>query len=266
MSTSRIDLPTLVAISLVAYALANVAHEGLAHGGACVAVGGEPRTLNAVYFECGREDVSAAGSRWIAAAGSLVNLVLAGLSVALLTRARRPRAVYFLWLFATINALQAAGYWLFSGLGGIGDWAVVVEGWQPAWAWRSLLAVGGGAGYYGFVVASLRRLATFVGPGQGRVALAVRLTVVPYLAGGLLYVGAGLLNPLGILLVLISGAAASLGGTSALAWMAQLLRDPERARPATDPPFELARSFGWIAAGALAAALFIGILGPGLDL
>jgi len=266
VSTRRIDLPTLVAVAIVAYALSNVAHEGLAHGGACVAAGGEPRMLNAVFFDCGRDGVSDAGSRWIAAAGSLVNLVLAALSVVLLRRARRPHAVYFLWLFATINAVQATGYWLFSGVAGIGDWAVVVGGWQPAWAWRTLLAICGGAGYWAVVVASLRRLAPLVGPGDDRVALAVRLTVVPYVVGGLLYVGAGLLNPEGVVLVLISGAAASLGGTSALAWMAQLLNDPRRARPATEPPFALHRSFPWIGAGALVAALFVGLLGPGLEL
>jgi hypothetical protein len=32
---SRIDLPTVAAIGLVASYLANITHEGLGHGGAC---------------------------------------------------------------------------------------------------------------------------------------------------------------------------------------------------------------------------------------
>ena len=57
-SAAALDLPTVIAIALVAYALTNVAHEGLGHGGMCVAMGGEPLVLNAVYFECGRGSVA----------------------------------------------------------------------------------------------------------------------------------------------------------------------------------------------------------------
>jgi hypothetical protein len=35
----------------------------------------------------------------------------------------------------------AAGYPLFSGVIGVGDWVNVIEGWQPVWVWRLLLAV-----------------------------------------------------------------------------------------------------------------------------
>ena len=55
---TALHLPTVIAIAVVAYALTNVAHEGLGHGGMCVAMGGEPRVLNAVYFECGRDGVT----------------------------------------------------------------------------------------------------------------------------------------------------------------------------------------------------------------
>jgi hypothetical protein len=39
------DIPTLVAIAVVAYAVANVVHEGLGHSGTCVLVGGRPIVL-----------------------------------------------------------------------------------------------------------------------------------------------------------------------------------------------------------------------------
>ena len=102
--------------------------------------------------------------------------------------------------------------------------------------------------------------------GQGRLARAVRLTVVPYIAGGVLYVAAGLLNPESPLLVLISAAAASFGGASALAWMAQLLRNRERYPPTGAPALGLASSWPWLVGGALTAAIFIGVLGPGVVL
>ena len=124
----------------------------------------------------------------------------------------------------TVNLLQAAGYWLFSGTLRVGDWAGVIEGGTPHWAWRRGLAAFGGAAYWGVVLFSLHALSPFLGPGPGRWRRAVSLTVIPYLAGGILYVTAGLLNPVGPLLVLISAAAASFGGTSGPAWMAQAAR------------------------------------------
>ena len=42
---------------------------------------------------------------------------------------------YFFWLMMmTFNLFGVGGYFLFSGIGNIGDWAEVVAGWQPAWA------------------------------------------------------------------------------------------------------------------------------------
>lgn len=265
----RGDLATLIALALVAYALSNLAHEGLAHGGGCLAVGARAVELNAVYFECDYGAVSTAGRRWVAAAGSLVNLGVAGAAFALLARrdklAPPTSGAYFLWLLGTINLLQATGYWLFSGIGGIGDWAVVVRGFEPAALWRAGLALAGLAGYVAAVAVALGTLAPFLGAGPGRVGRAVRLTVVPYLAGGALYVAAGLFNPLGWLLVLVSAVAASFGGTSALAWMAQLLRDERRWPPAAGAArLDLARSPGWVAAGLVALVVFVGVLGPGI--
>jgi hypothetical protein len=267
--TAVLHLPTVIAIALVAFALTNLAHEGLGHGGMCVAMGGEPRVLNAVYFDCGRGDVTDAGSRWISAGGTLTNLAFAALT-ALLLRARFVRAAtgrYFLWLFLTLNLLQAFGYWMFSGLGGIGDWNAVVAGSPNYPLWRIALAVAGTAAYiFVAVPIALRGLLQFLdGDEPGRVARAVRLTVVPYLAGGVLYVTAGLLNPESPMLVLISAAAASFGGASALAWMAQLLRNRERYPP-TGPALGLARGWPWLVAGAAATVIFIGVLGPGIGL
>lgn len=266
--SAALHLPTVIALALVAYAATNVAHEGLGHGGMCVALGGEPRVLNAVYFDCGEEGLSAAASRWISAGGTLVNLLLAA-STALLVKlgvARGGAGRYFLWLFLTLNLLQAFGYWMFSGIGGIGDWNAVVAGSPHYGLWRLVLAAVGTAAYmFVAVPIALRGLVPFLGadPAQ-RLRRAGRLTLPAYFAGGALYVTAGLLNPESPRLVLISAAAASFGGTSALAWMTQLLRDRRRFPPDTRPAEGLERSWPWMLAAALVAAIFIGLLGPGI--
>ena len=55
---------------------------------------------------------------------------------------------FFLWLFATINLLAAAGYPLYSGLANIGDWANIVRGLKPAWLSHVGLAAIGALSYW----------------------------------------------------------------------------------------------------------------------
>lgn len=261
----RHDSLTLVAIAIVAYALANMVHEGVGHAGTCVAVGARLAALSAIHAECSSEGQTTAG-RLVTAAGTLANLLAGAVAFWLLRRshASPPSSWrYFLWLFMTLNFLQAAGYWLFSGLGNVGDWAQLVAGLEPRWLYRLALAALGGAGYWAAIQLGLRTLNAFVGHGPERLRRARTLTLLPYLVGGLLYVAAGLLNPVSPLLVLISAAAASFGGASALAWMAQLLRSP-RFPPGTGSPLVLERSSAWIAAGAATALVFVALLGPGL--
>ena len=140
----------------------------------------------------------------------------------------------------------------------------MIEHWTPHAAFRLGLAVVGLAAYVGVVVLSLRELAPFLGSGADRLRRAVILTVTPYLAGGLLYVAAGLPNPVGWKLVLISAAAASFGGTSALAWMAQLLRNETRFPPDPGDAPALPRSVPWLVAGVVVTLLFVFVLGPGI--
>lgn len=267
-SSQGIDRLTLIAIAVVAYALANVAHEGLGHGGACVVAGGRPVAVSAIYFECDKSGMGPAARKGASAAGTLVNLALGGLAIAALRVGRReatPRR-YFLWLLMSVNLLQATGYWLFSGLGNIGDWAVLIEGFTPHLWWRAALAIAGGAAYWGVIQLSLGELLPFTGPGDEGRARARVLCLVPYLSGGVLYVLAGVLNPVGWQLVLISAAAASFGGTSALAWMTELLRNERRFPPRAQPALRLARSLAWITAGVVAAFVFVGVLGPAVRL
>jgi hypothetical protein len=241
-----------------------VAHEGLGHGGACLACGGRAIALSAVYFECDPSGFGPHGDKWESAGGTLVNLLLGGSALMALRLGRRSATPSrcFLWLIMTVNLLQGAGYWLFSGLGNVGDWAHVIEGWTPSWAWRIGLALAGAGAYWGAVQLSLRELLPFLGQDGERLRRARTLCLVPYVAGGLLYVAAGLRNPMGWKLVLISAAAASFGGTSAFAWMSELLRDQGRFPPSGDEPLRLARSASWIGAGLLAAAVLVLLLGP----
>ena len=257
---TRPDLLTIVAISIVATVIADVIHEGLGHGGMCIATGGQPLLLSTVNFDC------SADTRLVAAGGTLANLIF-GMLFLVAARAVKRSVTwrYFFWLLMTFNLFQAGGYFLFSGFGNIGDWAQVVAGWQPAWAWRAGLVVLGLVTYFViFVPFCMREMRPFVGRDETtRVRRARRLTVTPYLTAGVLACVAGALNPVGPLLILVSAAAASLGGNSGMAWMWTLLRGPRIPSAELQMP-EIQRSPGWLIAAVVLATGFIAGLGPGV--
>ena len=259
-ATTRPDLLTVIAITIAATVIANVIHEGLGHGGMCAATGGQPLALSTVHFEC------SADTRLVAAGGTLANLVFGALFW-VAARAVKQRATlrFCFWLLMTFNLLDAGGYFLFSGIGNFGDWAAVVAGWRPAWAWRAGLITLGMVTYFlWFVPLCLRELRPFLGrDAQIRVRRARQLTLVPYFTAGILSCVAGTLNPVGPLLILVSAAASSFGGHSGLAWMWTLLYGPRIPSSELQMP-EIERSWGWMVAAAILAVVFIAGLGPGV--
>jgi hypothetical protein len=254
------DLWTLAATAVVATVITNVIHEGIGHGGVCVAIGAQPLALSTVHFEC------SADSRLVAAGGTLANLTF-GTLFFIAARAVKgsPSLRYFFWLLMTFNLLDAGGYFLFSGIGNFGDWAVVAAGLQPAWMWRvGLVALGTVTYFLVFVPLCLRELRPFLGTdAQIRLRRARPLMLMPYLTGGLLSCTAGALNPVGPLLILVSAAAASFGGHSGLAWMWTLLHGP-RIPSGEFQIGEIECSRGWMAVAVVLAFVFIAGLGPGV--
>jgi hypothetical protein len=67
----------------------------------------------------------------------------------------------------------------------------------------------------------------------------------------------------GLVLVAISAAPASLGGTSGLAWGPQYLRGNIIPRASVSPT-AIPRNTGWIVAAAGVGLVFVAILGPGI--
>jgi hypothetical protein len=260
LESTKPDLLTIVAIAIAATVIANFIHEGLGHGGMCIATGGHPLAISTVHFECSAE------TRLVAAGGTIANLIFGALFwwAARAVKQDAPWR-YFFWLLMTFNLFEAGGYFLFSGIGNIGDWTAVVVGWQPAWAWRlGLVALGTVTYFFLFVPLCLRELRPFLGKdAKIRVRRARQLTLVPYLTSGILSSIAGALNPVGPLLILISAAAASFGGHSGLAWMSNLLYGPRIPSTQLQMP-EIERSWGWMIAAVILAILFIAGLGPGV--
>ncbi len=207
------DTLTLIAFGLLAYVISNVLHEGLGHGGAAWLSGASRMVLTSTYLDADRSN------RWIDAGGTLVNL-LAGLLCWAALRGMRDRGFaprLFVWLLAAFNLLLGTGYFLFSGIGGIGDWAAVIAGLPHIWAWRVGLTVLGIVTYGASMWLLAVELARLIpAHSEGMKSRLRHLTLTPYLAAGLTACAAGLRNPMGWKLVLISAAASSFGGAYGL--------------------------------------------------
>jgi len=265
MSKMKVDLLTLIALSAFSFILATALHEHGGHALACTLLGGHIKELGAFYVDCASESLSGLGNRLVALAGPLMSLSAGVLGAGVFARTSKsnPQLKYFLWHFAVTNLMVAAGYVLFSGVAGIGDLGTgqegVFYGVQPEWVYRVGLTLLGAASYYGVVRIAMRRMDTFIGgAGTERVNRAQMLALVSYLTGGVVAVLIGLLNPHGLVIVLVSSVASSLGGTSGLAWMMQLL---DRQKDTGEMPFSMGRSWGWIVVSTsflLAYAYFFG--------
>ena len=262
------DWLTVIAVAAVVHGVTTMVHEAVGHGGACLLVGCQPQLLTTMQFKGDERSLSSVGTKFIAAGGTLANLLAAAIAVGFLQR-RRERATagtLFIWLFATVNLLEAGGYFLYSGATNIGDWADVVRGRSPYWIWHGGLLLVGALSYWFFTRWAMGQLGRHLrAVGRARVAEANRYSVTAYVVGGLLSLGAGLFEPGGAFIVLISGVAASLGGTSGLGWGPQLLNDAQLGKP-EESPLLVARDWRWIAAGALVAGLFVFALGRGVSL
>ena len=255
------DALTVAGIAIVAYVLATVLHEGAGHGGACLLVGGKALVVSTVYMEC------SADTRLVTAGGTIMNVIAGAVCFALGRVAARtsPFLKYFLWLSMTVNLFLAAGYLAFSGIDGFGDWALFIRGFNPQWAWRAGMTIVGAATYLLVAWLSLLELRPLIGSDpERRFVRAKRLSNIPYVTGGILACVAGALNPQGWILVALSAAASTFGGTSGLLWMIAWLKGGRIPLGAEPEPEPIRRSWPCIATAAILAVAFIVVLGPGV--
>ena len=260
------DRLTLVAISALAYVVAVALHEHLGHATACALLGSHPTEMGAFYIECDDSKLTRVAIRLVAIAGPLVSLAIGILCVPFARRLASPAAFYFIWLLGTLGLMDAAGYPLFSGVSGLGDLGTTTDGAlrgvTPEWAWRAVEAAAGLIAYIGVVRYAARALEPRLsGVGVTRIRPA-RLTMLwSYFTGAAVYLAIGILNPYGLVIVITSALASSMGGTSGLLWMTRVLK---REPSAHGPGIYFGRSWTWII---LAAAITLGyavVFGPTL--
>ncbi len=252
------DLPTIVAISVVALMLSTMLHEGLGHGAVALLTGASSGTLSTVAWS------STFDSRLVAAGGTIVNLI-AGFAVWLALGAARNASAqtrFFLLIACAFNLFSGTGYFFFSGVTNFGDWQQVIAGAHPYWLWRTMLIVVGVGAYYSAMRIIGASLGRYLGVSPSEHARFRRLTWTPYFAAILIELVAGLRNPLGLPLVFESALPATAGANCALLFLVHYV--PRSTTPGPNGQL-IPRSYPWIIVSAAFVLIFILVLGPGIQ-
>lgn len=250
------DWLTPAAIGIVACISADMVHEALGHGIAALLTGDRILSISTVAIQ------NTSANRFVSAAGTSANCLVGALSLLLFCRADKlTSAAYSLWIFSALNLFNS-GYLVVSALLNNGDWANVIAGLAPPWAWRCLLGTTGAALYALSVRLTARSMIRLVESRQFGVAGLQRLVLPAYLAGGAVMTIASFFNPISPNLILLSGAGASFGLNSGLLLLpATIARNARSQSTLTQRvPF----SPVWLALAAIFSGVFIAILGPGI--
>jgi hypothetical protein len=258
----RIDLVTVAGLALLLMPLLTMAHEIGGHAAMCLATGGTVTELGAFYAQCSNTGDTA--RRLVALAGMGADAVLGALAFVVwrkwLSSDLARLCGWYVWLSLTFSA---AGYFLFSGVSGMGDLGPGPGGGigplpQPL-LWRAVFAVGGGLAYWHLARTGMMTLNSMI--GQGPETRSARRSAAHgyYAALCLAAVLASLPNPVGLFITLASATAASFGGKAGMISIGYATRESGEARA-----FVVERSWPLFAAGLAASLAFAAVLGPTL--
>jgi hypothetical protein len=245
------NIVVLAALGALAYGASMLTHELIGHGGVCALAGGHTTRLSAWGEAC---SIQPAG---IEAAGPGVQFLggLVAWGVLRLVPARFGTLRHLLWLTMVFDLLIASGYLVLSAATGF-----AIAGLSPPFVWRIVLGVVGGALYYGSMWLCAYELRRSAGSDIVRLK---RLTVVPYIAAGVIALAGGALNrtlPPAVGLEL--AAASAFAGAFGLIRLPDLQQSLRSVTPGVAAP--LPPSLVWSIAGVLGAVAFVLVLGRGL--
>jgi hypothetical protein len=256
-----VDALTVVAIAAIAISLNVAFHEGV-HALTCLAVGGRLEAYSALYASC--DSATATQDKIVAGSAPVFNLLAGTCLWFILRRAGRwaSETQYFIWLLMSMNWFYGAGYFMFSGIANVGDWAVVIEGWELGWLWRTLMTIAGALLFMFFVRLGLQEFGRMVGgEADEQLGRANRLWVVSYVTSAVVILVAGFFCPDGLLsLPATAGLCAALGALSPLVWMIRWFRTERFAKPAKEP-LEIRRKWGWLVGAVIVVFTYGFVLG-----
>jgi hypothetical protein len=265
----KIDIPTLIAISIVAWVLVVSLHEVVGHAGSAVLMGLDVRLATSTGVNIPSDQVSydlwnSAKARTLLAAGTVTNFITGAIAL-LLLHIRKPTSKafhYFFWLFATFSFVIVIMYLVTATAIGAGDWIVFMQGLNP----RNLyIAIIIGIGILLALPCYAFPLYEWMPNMKGNRLTLLKITFIPVLA----------LTITQILSTLRSPYQNEAGGQSPLLaslfvcihlvlWAILVNLIPIPRSPKGIETISLRRSLFWIVAGIVFFLFFVFILGTGI--
>ena len=258
-------------MAVLAIAMSSALHEGLGHGVTAWLRGDGPTELTSNHLSDMKPD------RLVDAAGTIVNLIAGAVAMlaahGLVDRGhaagnedggtREANLKYFFWIVGCINLMDGAGYFLFSGVLGLGDWQEVIAGLPHYVALRVGMTLFGALLYFLVVKVMAVVLEPFCPDRTQYRSLYNTVGRLPYYAACSFYCVAGVFDPLGLRLLLLSTIPAAFGGNSGLMWADSLL--PIRSSEGRVRLIVTRAPAWWVVAAVLGLG-YIVILGRGVHL
>jgi hypothetical protein len=265
-STFPDDRITVASIAVLAFIVADMAHEGAGHIFGFFLAGGKSALLTTTRLI---EWITLGDPQWriFDLGGPTGNLAFAFLAwlVQRFVRQRPAQLRFFLWMVMAFSLFWAFGYMIFCGVIGRGDWMALIQGTKFIWLGRILFVLLGLLLYRAstnLAAKELRLIIPVDDPDAGsRVS---RLMWISYISGGVIACAGATLDPRGPMEILRSGALSSFGAAIGLFYIRRnFLRLPGSQNLPENP---ISRDLPWILAALAGAIYFIGILGPGIQI
>ena len=256
-----VDWLTVVAIAAIAISFNVAFHEGI-HAITCLAVGGDLQEYSALYESCNSPSPSHA--KIVAGSAPTFNLIAGFFLWTILrnARGRSPEFQFFLWVFMLMNWFYGAGYFIFSGITNVGDWAEVINGLEPGWLWRVLMTILGTLLFIFFVRLGLVEFGKIIGgDADEQMQRANKLCILSYITSLAVILIAGFFCPYGFLsLPVTAGLFAAAGALSPFLWMMRWFRTDKFVKLA-DAPLEIHRKWQWIGIAVVVVFTYVYVLG-----
>ena len=261
----KIDVLTLAAISIVAWALVVTMHEIVGHAGFAALMGIPVRAVSTttVFLEWSQIE-TIDQYRLIHVGGTFLNLVTGGIALILLHYGKSfsKSTRYFLWTFSTMSFVVVIMYLISATAVGAGDWMEVITDLEP----RNLfVAIIVSAGILFAIPGYALPLRAWMPDLKGDRAALLKVTIIPVLVVIVIQT----LSVLGSPFAFDSQGLGHLGASvfifiHFILWLVLVNIVPVSRSSEALESIGLKRSTLWLAAGAAVLIIFVFILGPGL--
>ena len=267
---TKIDVPTLIAVSTVAWALVNILHEIVGHGGACIIVGVpvEAASTTTIYMNVDWGQLVAEHGqnplRLVAAGGTMANVVTGAVALWALARKKVTSMATrcFLWLFATFSMIVVAMNMVTNPLLGFGDWTDLLSSVESRHVGKAAIV---GAGLVLTLTGYVLSLRLWMPPTKGHRLALLRITAIPVVTLIIVQTLSLARSPFAALPPQNNHLLSSVFlYIHFMLWATAVNLIPQPRSSDVTEALRLPRSHAWLALGLVVFVFFVLVLGPGI--